>query len=400
MDSLSGLLQPAFKSLKPFNDLFSGASSEPFMQAPVSEKQGAAVSLDKVLDSVLGKISAGSVPAKQSGVADSGLSFFSPQAVADRITGFVGDSIQRRAGSEIEKQSMLAQAKEGIEQGIGEARDILESLGQLSGEVEQQVDETESLIFQGLQALEQTLFQSQSQPQFRAGVVPGAASKGVSESGLLSSQFRQTSEAAIEIVTRDGDRVAVSYSAFIQSASSQQFSSSTTGDASAFSFSSRQQTSTSVAFQFSVAGDLDEEELDSINDLLKNMGDIAGQFFQGDVQAAFNSALELGFDSEQLKSFSLDFQQSTRVQVAQAYQRTEQFSNPPASVQLPASVNPRPAVDVLSQLENLIAQIKEDNIIEEPQNTLKSLLADMLDLLNEEIDSPVQSIIKSLVSDL
>ncbi|VAW63681.1 hypothetical protein MNBD_GAMMA10-139, partial [hydrothermal vent metagenome] len=352
MDSLSGLLQPAFKSLKPFNDLFSGASSEPFMQAPVSEKQGAAVSLDKVLDSVLGKISAGSVPAKQSGVADSGLSFFSPQAVADRITGFVGDSIQRRAGSEIEKQSMLEQAKEGIEQGIGEARDILESLGQLSGEVEQQVDETESLIFQDLQALEQTLFQPQS--QFRAGVVPGAASKGVSESGLLSSQFRQTSEAAIEIVTRDGDRVAVSYSAFIQSASSQQFSSSTTGDASAFSFSSRQQTSTSVAFQFSVAGDLDEEELDSINDLLKNMGDIAGQFFQGDVQAAFNSALELGFDSEQLKSFSLDFQQSTRVQVAQAYQRTEQFSNPPASVQLPASVNPRPAVDVLSQLENLI----------------------------------------------
>ncbi|VAW72158.1 hypothetical protein MNBD_GAMMA10-1373 [hydrothermal vent metagenome] len=88
------------------------------------------------------------------------------------------------------------------------------------------------------------------------------------------------------------------------------------------------------------------------------------------------------------------------MQVAQAYQRTEQFSNPPASVQLPASVNPRPAVDVLSQLENLIVQIKEDNIIEEPQNTLKSLLADMLDLLNEEIDSPVQSIIKSLVSDL
>ncbi len=400
MDSLSGLLQSAYQPSKQPGDLLSGASFKPFTNgstgqagalaglALMGEKQvtqGSAL----LLDTVLGKIAGGSPSVQQTRSSD-----FGPQAVADRIIGFVDTSIQRRAGSEIEIQSMLQQAKEGIEQGISDAREILESLGELSGEVEQQVNETELLIFQGLDKLERALTQPEKfDGRHAQRAVQIAGNTGISESGLVSSQFKQTREAAIEIVTRDGDRVAVSYSAFIQSGSSQQFSL----DDSTFSFSSRQQSNSAAVFQFSVEGSLDAEERDSINDLLKDIGDIAGQFFQGDVQAAFNASLELGFDSEALKSFSLDFQQTTRVQVVQAYQRTEQSSNPTASAQLPASVNPRPAIDVLSQLDNRVEQTKEDRTIEEPENTLKSLLVDMLDLLNETFDSPVQAYIKDII---
>ncbi|HED33589.1 MAG TPA: hypothetical protein ENJ08_05120 [Gammaproteobacteria bacterium] len=388
MDSLPGLLQSAFKPSKQLNELFSGASSQPFMpaftgKASVEEKT-LAQSSALLLDIVLGKIPGTAPAVQQTSVSD-----FSPQAVADRITGFIDTSVQRRAGSEIEIQSMLQQAKEGIEQGINEARDILESSGELSAEVEQQLNETESLVFQGLDKLERTLIQPPAQ---------ATDSTGVSESGQVSSQFQQTRKAAIEIVTRDGDRVAVSYSAFTQSASSQQFSL----DDSAFSFSSRQQTRSAVAFQFSVEGELDAEERDSINDLLKDIGDIAGQFFQGDVQAAFNASLELGFDGDALKSFSLDFQQATRVQVTQAYQRTGQLYSPLDSEAGPAIASPRPAVNLLSQLDDLLAQVKENNAIRQPENTLKSLLVDMLDLLDQvsEIPAPlppVQSYIREII---
>ncbi|VAW59708.1 hypothetical protein MNBD_GAMMA11-1830 [hydrothermal vent metagenome] len=387
MDSLSGLLQPAFRSSKSLNELLPGAPFQPSSAQKSTSEQAAAQSAEVVQDAVLGRISGGSGAVLETSDAD-----FSPQAVADRITGFVETAIQQRGGSGIEAQSLLRQAKEGIEQGIREARETLESLGQLSGEVERQVNETESLIFKGLERLEQSLTPT---PALEPALEPalGGGSTVVAESGLFSSQFKQTSEAAIEIVTRDGDRVEISYSAFTQSATSQRFSS----NASAFSFSSRQQASSSVAFQFSVEGSLDAQERDSINNLLNDIGEIAGQFFQGDVQAAFNASLELGFDSETLKGFSLDFQQTTRVQVAEAYQRTEQVAGPIESVLEPATVNPRPAVDVLAQLENLIAQAKENELIKEPESTLKSLLADMLDLLNEKFDSPVQAYIKEII---
>lgn len=394
MDALSGLLQSAFQPSKQLNELLSGASFQPSM----STFTGKASSEDKTLaqsgallqDAVLGKI-----PSALSTVQQSSASDFSPQAVADRIIGFIDTSIQRRAGSEIEIQSMLQQAKEGIAQGINEARDILESFGALSGEVEQQVNETESLVFQGLDKLERAL----TQPEASGGEpVQAVGRRGISESGLFSSQFKQSSEASIEIVTRDGDRVAVSYSAFTQSDSSQQFS---LGD-STFSLSSRQQSSSAVAFQFSVEGDLDAEERNSINDLLKDIGDIAGQFFQGDVQAAFNASLELGFDSEALKGFSLDFQQATQVQVAQAYQRTGPLYSPLDSEAESAIASPRPAVDLLSQLDNLLEQVKENNAIRQPENTLKSLLVNMLDLLNQVSETParflpVQSYIQEII---
>jgi hypothetical protein len=59
--------------------------------------------------------------------------------------------------------------------------------------------------------------------------------------------------------------------------------------------------------------------------------------------------------------------------------------------------SPAPAIDVLSQLDQLIKQEKESDDIKEPEKTIKSLLADMLDLLNEGYDSPVQSYIKDII---
>jgi len=316
---------------------------------------------------------------------------FTPQAVADRVLGFVETAIRQRAGSELEAQSMLQQAKEGISQGFAEAREILSEMPQMSEDIETQIDKTESLIFQGLDDISNTLNDS-SQQQRVGGLI--------SERSSLSTQFAQSRESSIEIVTQDGDRVEVSYSAFIESASNQSYSSNQQASSASYEFSSV----SSAAFQFSVQGDLDEGEQQAIDELLNKVGDLAGQFFNGDVQAAFNSAMELGFDSGELKSFALDFQQSTYVEVVQTYQRTEQFSDStiPSSAPISGPISgpaygPAAAIDILSQLENLIEQQKDNHIIEQPENTVKTLLAGMLDLVNQDFSLPAHNFINEII---
>ena len=370
MDSLSAFLQPSLKSAHQLNNLPVGFLGS---LAP-GDKNNSDQSPAALLEAAVGKIPGSFAPESVDSTAD-----FSPQAVADRIVGYIDNSIARRAGSEIEIQSMLQQAREGIAQGISDARDTLDALGELSDKVAEEIDKTESFIFQGLDTLQQALISNQQ-----------GNNTLISESALYSSQFQQTSEASIEIVTQDGDRVAVNYSAFTQSVSKQSYLANEQGRSYAYGNSAE----SAIAFQFSVQGELDSDERESIKNLLDNIGKIAGQFFQGDVQAAFNTSLELGFGSEELKSFSLDFQQTTRVQVVEAYQRTEQLFN---DVPLSASVNPRPAVDMLSQLEHLLDQAKGSTTIEQPERTVKSLLADMLDILDQTFDSPVKNYIKDLI---
>ncbi|VAW67000.1 hypothetical protein MNBD_GAMMA09-1459 [hydrothermal vent metagenome] len=411
MDSLSSFLQPSFKSANPSNDLLARPLSQPSARAPEIESDSAQnhssgdhseQSPAALLEAAVAKVPGGFFTSPVDSAAD-----FSPQSVADRIVGFVDSAIAQRAGSEIEIQSMLQQAREGIAQGINDARATLEAMGKLSESVAEQIDKTESLVFKGLDTLEQALTSNQQEN-----------SALISESASLSSLLQQTREASIEIVTQDGDRVEVSYSAFVQSSANQSYSATTQGQALSFEYSA----TSSTAFQFSVQGNLDAEERASINELLSDVGDIAAQFFQGDVQAAFNASLELGFDSEELKSFSVDLQKTTRVQVAQSYQRTEQLYDPVTSdlaipelvmpelaipelvisgpvntLPVATPVSPRPAVDVLSQLDNLLQQVKQNEVIKEPENMLKSILNDMLDSLNQVYDSPVQSYIKDII---
>jgi len=306
---------------------------------------------------------------------------FTSQAVADRVLGFIETAIKQRAGSELEAQTMLQQAKEGISQGFADARKILSEMPQMTEEIDAQIDKTESLIFQGLEDIAGSL-NSNSRQQ--------ATGRLISEAASLTTQFEQSREASIEIVTQDGDRVEVSYSAYIESASSKSYAANQQGASASYELSSV----SSATFQFNVQGDLDEGEQQAINELLNNVGDLASQFFNGDVQAAFNSATELGFDSGELKSFALDFQQSTYVEVVQNYQRTEQYSDSAPSIPAPG---PAAAIDVLAQLEKLIEHQNNNHYFEQAENTIKSLLTDMLDLVDQDKLLPARSFINDIL---
>ena len=312
---------------------------------------------------------------------------FAPQSVADRILGFVESSINQRSNSDLEAQSMLQQAREGIVQGFAEAREILSVMPQMNNETNRQINETEELIFKGLDDLYSTPKDTAQQQKI---------GKLISESASQSSQFKQSNQAGIEIITQDGDKVEVSYSAFIQAASNQSYTQQQQG----YSASSEQTSASTASFEFNVQGDIDTGEQQAINKLLNKVGDLAQQFFNGDVQSAFNAAMELGFDSNELKSFALDFKQSSSLEVVQTYQRTEKINQTvePQDIKFKKINNgPGPAVNVLAQLENLLEEAKVNALIAQPEQTIKSVLKDMMGLLGQEMELPVNKYIKQSI---
>ena len=74
-------------------------------------------------------------------------------------------------------------------------------------------------------------------------------------------------------------------------------------------------------YQLEVSGELDEGELAAISDLFSQLNEVSALFFEGDFQNAFASALEVGFNSSEIASFSLDL-------LSVQYQEVTTYSNP------------------------------------------------------------------------
>ena len=99
-------------------------------------------------------------------------------------------------------------------------------------------------------------------------------------------------------------------------------------------------------FNLSIEGDLNAEEQQSISELLKAMSQVSQDFFQGNVNAAFSQAQNLGLETEQIASFSMDMNSQKSVQAMAAYQQTKM---------------PEQSIDtnLLSQASDFLAQAKQ-----------------------------------------
>jgi hypothetical protein len=85
------------------------------------------------------------------------------------------------------------------------------------------------------------------------------------------------------------------------------------------------------AIGFSVNGDLNEEELEAIYKVFDQVDKLANNFFDGNIEEAFQQAKDLDIDFGQIKNLSLEVTQTeTRVsssQQASAYQNVQDASN-------------------------------------------------------------------------
>ncbi len=78
---------------------------------------------------------------------------FTPEKVSERILGFVSGRILSEQDKG-KQTTLMSQAREGIEHGSDEAKEILESLGVLNSRVKDDISSTYDLIQQGLGRLE------------------------------------------------------------------------------------------------------------------------------------------------------------------------------------------------------------------------------------------------------
>lgn len=248
---------------------------------------------------------------------------YSPQAVADRIVGFISDRLaQEKANgaSEERLQDLYQQALKGVEQGLREGRDIIQDQGLFAGDTKDTFYQTVNRVADGLQQLGEELFGA----DLDAPAQPVPVTSGGFEASRSQVQIERSRSFEMEVMTQEGDRVKILVN------SGQSFASdrvryqdgNTSIDGFEASFSSYDNLS------FSVEGDLNESELAALNDLFSQVNSVAETFYGGNVEQAFNQAMDVGMDADQLASFAVNINQAESVAVRETYVAVQNMAGP------------------------------------------------------------------------
>jgi len=249
---------------------------------------------------------------------------FSPAKVTDRILSFIEQRLaQEKANGASDEvlQQRLQQGMEGVRKGMQEAREELESRGMFNGKVRDDYFETFGRVQQGLDDIAERL--SGTSATTPTEVPPsGNVVTGPVEVVATGTQWSASSvavsasrEFAMEVTTREGDVVKINVS------SARDFAALVANfeneDVSAEGFDAT--LSGEDNFSFTVEGELDEGEMSALTDLFAQVNDIAETFYGGDVEAAFEQAMAVGYDQNELAGFAANMTQTQNVAVTQAY---------------------------------------------------------------------------------
>ena len=236
---------------------------------------------------------------------------FSPDKVADRVLGFIDQRLQRETASGADPaklQSMLEQARAGVEKGFSEARKILDNMGALQGKVASDIDDTYQRIDSGLADLGQS---------YGTSAAGAGSTRGLSSASQQMTALAESFE--LDITTREGDRLRVSIAQASGNWSSQNASGSQSGSVQI------------GAWQVQVDGDLNDQEKAALEKLFTQVQDISSSFYSGDLAGAFDRAMALDMDSSQLASMSLRLTQTSVRQATDTYGSVSSQGGQPAS---------------------------------------------------------------------
>lgn len=346
-------------------------------------------------------------------------SLFDFEEVAKNVLNFVGGAIRaaKMGGADDEKlNTMFEQATSGVLKGVEMARKDL--AGFMNAEITDGINNSQQLIQEGIDKLRREIFEQPEETEDGVEVVAGSASYSRSESG------------EIEITTRDGDQVTISFEDVRRIELNQQLVASTqvvappppkaenkekdevsnqkpnveeekaqAADAAEQNEKTKEQPKSEVAYQeslnyfersglsFSLNGELDEGEMEAIADLVGDVKSLAESFFADDVEAAFNKALELGFNEQELSGYALQLNKTEQVQVIQTYGTVSHFDE---NQDKHATVDPlkqvKPIADYLQDMMAVLEKSKEllfddkqyDNLVAGLMNKVMNLKTDEL----------------------
>ena len=366
---------------------------------------------------------------------------FDFEEVARNVLSFVGGVIrgaQARGEDEDELIDLFAQARRGVERGIGQAIEDLE--GFLDDDLEEGIENSRNLIEEGIADLERSIFGTQPQQVLENETrIEQTISVSDQRSGDLRIRTRDGDEVRIRF--EDIERFQQSQSLLLQTRQAQESNAGNEveqnseqlteqpspsaqdidveeaqvadetpsasglqenqtplinvqavpqGIVNAESNDDSDEESTSLvddspsnaeqessvveqtisaeqsslffessSFSFSVEGELDEDELRAIGELVSNTVDLADEFFNGDVDLAFEQALELGFDETELTGFALQLDSVQQTRITQTYESVSQFSDSNNEGEQERVSSVRPVADYLSDLLSVFDQSRQ-----------------------------------------
>ncbi len=297
---------------------------------------------------------------------------YTPEKVAGRILSFIEQRLQseQAGGADTGKlQKLLDQARNGVEKGFAEARKILDGMGVLQGKVASDIDDTYQKIQDGFSDLNK---------RFN----PDAALvEGSTNIAAYSERFAAQAETFdMEVTTRDGDRLRISIAQASANWSQSGVVASSNGNGSSVVASSQSGSLQIGAWQVSVEGELDDEERAALEKLFGQVQELSNKFYAGDLSGAFDRAMALEMDGEQLASMSLRLTQTTVRQATDAYSAVAQDGGQAAS-----AVNS----SLIDYAQGLLDALRSANQVAE-QGSAKGSLLDLLKggfSLDERFDS-------------
>lgn len=165
---------------------------------------------------------------------------------------------------------------------------------------------------------------------------PSARVAEVYRSLSVSQHYQYSETMTLNLTTQEGDKVSIDYrQLYAHYQSRSEFDSVQTSPEGVRFFSSTEELE-STQFEehigFSVQGHLNEQELQAIYDVFAKVDDLANHFYSGDIEKAFEKAMELDVDMSQIGSLSVNMTQTEfkAVQYQQAamaeYARTQRES--------------------------------------------------------------------------
>jgi hypothetical protein len=247
----------------------------------------------------------------QPGALDGKHEDFTPTKVAERVLGFIEGRLQSElaAGADSGKlQKLMSQAREGVEKGFAEARKILDGMGLLQGQVAADIDDTYQRIQQGLGDLDQ-----------RFAPVPAPSGGSVAVAAYSERFAAQAETFELSVTTREGDRLRISIAQASASWSQSSVAAASDGKGSAL-IASHQSGSLQIgAWQVQVDGELNDKERAALEKLFGQVQELSSKFYSGDLAGAFDRAMALELDGEQLASMSLHLTQTRVRQATDAY---------------------------------------------------------------------------------
>ncbi|NTS78883.1 DUF5610 domain-containing protein [Catenovulum sp. SM1970] len=303
---------------------------------------------------------------------------FDFEKVASTVLDFVGGALTNAASAGADKEKLndlLGQARKGVDRGIKEARDILGGDVKPGDIIDEGIKKSESLIKDGF-----NLFEDQINDPERSSNV--FSYKSVEQ----QIKMQQEQSSSLTINTKDGDTVNINF-ASLQAfqARQQQIDANVDSDEGFLNYQQREKETsfyTNQEFAFEIQGELDEDEKEAIAGLVNDINKLSKSFFDGDIQAAFEQAKELGFDDDEISGFALDLKQTKQVQVMQSYQQVEGFEKQnglPKSVEEPIQ---NYAAQLLKMMDKSKKVLSED---EDLVNTIQKVVGHTYQMSGQEL---------------